>query len=223
MHAIPLDQIIPLEEYADEIASQYKGRSLDLGYLKMLMLVEAGDLPPITVMQTHTGCVLLDGSHRVERARMRGEKQINAEFVESLSTSEMIKRAYLANQKHGLPDKLSRRVDFALWLIQSEHLSVREAAAVAQVAPSSITRRKQKLRKGKEVEEKPVEDERLKPLKRLFKAVAGLEDYDDVNMFEDLRMCLGGVTEGVEDLHECIIDLVAAFITCTGESPWHSS
>lgn len=223
MHAIRLDQIIPLEEYTDEIKSQYKGRPLDLSYLKMLMLIEADQLPPITVLQVPEGYVLLDGNHRVERARMKGEKEIQAEFVENaLPIPELIKRAYLANQKHGLPDKLSRRVDFALWLIAAEHMSVREAAAVAQVAPSSITRRKQKI-KEQEVEEKPVEDERLKPLKRLFKAVAGLQDYDDTNMFEDLRMCLGGVTDGVEDLHECIIDLVAAFITCTGESPWHSS
>jgi hypothetical protein len=221
MHAIPLELIIPLEEYTDEIKSQYRGRPLDLSYLKMLLLVDGTTLPPITVVPVEGGYVLLDGNHRVERARMKGEKEIQAEFVDSASIPELIKRAYLANQKHGLPDKLSRRVDFALWLIAAEHMSVREAAAVAQVAPSSITRRKQKI-KEQEVEEKPVEDERLKPLKRLFKAVAGLQDYDDTNMFEDLRMCLGGVTEGVEDLHECIIDLVGAFITCTGESPWHS-
>jgi hypothetical protein len=222
MHAIPLNLIIPLEEYTDEIKSQYKGRPLDLSYLKMLMLTEAQDLPPISVLRVPAGYVLLDGNHRVERARMKGEKEINAEFVENaLPVPELIKRAYLANQKHGLPDKLSRRVDFALWLVAAEHMSIRDAASLAQVAPSSITRRKQKI-KEQEIEEKPVEDERLKPLKRLFKAIDGLKDYDDTNMFEDLRMCLGGVTEGVEDLHEAICDLVGAFITCTGESPWHS-
>jgi hypothetical protein len=179
-------------------------------HVKNLMMVKADDLPPITVVQVQQGYALLDGAHRVERARRLKERMINAEIVDTGNSKEYIKKAYLSNQTHGLPDKVSRRVDFGLWLMQAEGLSIRDAAIVAKCDQSSITRRKQKL-KAQEPELEPVENEHLKPLKQLFKAIEGLQKYDDTNMFEDIRQCISGAIESVEGLHEAICDVTEAY------------
>lgn len=215
MHAIPLDSIVHLEDISIEIASQYKSRELVEQHVKNLMLVPTDDLPPITVTQREQGYVLLDGAHRLERARRLDQKTINAEFVEITSNSDLIKRAYSANQTHGLPDKVSRRVDFALWLL-SQGYTLLEAAAIAKCDDSSITRRKQKMRRL-EPDYQPTENEQLKPLKRLFKALDGLLEYEDDNMFEDIRQCLGGGIEKVDDLHELICDLTELYWSSTGK------
>ena len=216
MHAIPLDSIVHLEDISIEIASQYKSRELVEQHVKNLMLVPTDDLPPITVTQREQGYVLLDGAHRVERARRLNQRTINAEFIEIGSNADLIKRAYLANQAHGLPDKVSRRVDFALWLIESQGCTLLQAAAMARCDDSSITRRKQKLRRL-EPGYQPTENEHLKPLKRLFKALDGLLEYEDDNMFEDIRQCLGGGIEKVDDLHEMICDLTELYWSLTGK------
>lgn len=216
MHAIPLDSIVFPEDISIEIASQYKSRDLVEQHVKNLMLVSADDLPPITVCQREQGYVLLDGAHRVERARRLNQKTINAEFVEAASNADLIKRAYLANQSHGLPDKVSRRVDFALWLIEAQGCTLLEAAAIARCDDSSISRRKQKIRRL-EPDYQPAENEHLKPLKRLFKALDGLLEYDDANMFEDIRQCLGEGIEKVDDLHELICDLTELYWSLTGK------
>ena len=215
MHAIPLDSIVHLEDISIEIASQYQSRPLVEQHVKNLMLIPADELPPITVVQRQQGNVLIDGAHRVERARRLDEKMINAEFLEISSDKELIKRAYTANQTHGLPDKMSRRVDFALWLIQSQGLSYRDAAMVAKCDQSSITRRKQKL-KEQEADLQPVENEHLKPLKRFFKAIEGLNSYDDSNMFADIRHCLGIDHEAIEDLYEAMCDVTHAYWNIAG-------
>lgn len=217
MHEIPLDSIVLLEDISLEIASQYRSRELIEQNIKNLLMVSSDDLPPITIAQIEQGYALIDGAHRVECARRRGDKMIKAEFVEVRSHQELIKRAYLANLAHGLPDRTSRRVDFALWLVQTEKLSLREAAAVAKCDQSSITRRKQKL-KAQEEPMDAVEPENLKPLKRLFKAIDGLKDYDDSNMFEDIRRCLGGKVEAVDDLYEAICDITEAYWKLVGDS-----
>ena len=219
MHKIPLDKIVHLEDISVEIASQYQSRPLVEQHVRNLMLVASDDLPPISVVQVEQGYALLDGAHRVERARRLGDAMINAEFLQADFSLDMIKKAYLANQTHGLPDKVSRRVDFAIWLMQSERLSSREAARIAKCDHSAITRRKQKLEALKP-QEVASEDENLRPLKRLFKAIEGLQDYNDEHMYDDIRYCLGERAENVEDLYNSICDIVEAFLIVTGGNSW---
>src|SRR5579885_793377 len=162
---IPVSGLINLEDLSDEIRSQYQSRPIDESHVKALMQVESKKLPPIKVLHSDKGDAIIDGRHRVERARREGDEMIEAEFINFTSMEDLINQGYTANQKHGMPEKARRRVDYALWLIVAKGMSVRDAAKEAMVDPSSVTRRHQKLKKQEtELEERPVENERLKPL-----------------------------------------------------------
>ncbi|MFC0107541.1 ParB N-terminal domain-containing protein [Kibdelosporangium aridum] len=67
------------------------------------LLIEAAtstELPPILVQQE--GCRVIDGLHRLEAARQRGDQTIPARFVDC-SDSEALVIAMEANTSHGLP------------------------------------------------------------------------------------------------------------------------
>jgi len=180
--------------------------------VKNLMHAFPDKIPPIKVLKTEKGYALIAGQHRVERAKRKGETEINAELITFLSVPDLIKDAASDNLEHGLSEKPSRRVDYALWLI-SQGVTQREAARIAQIDDSSITRRKQKM-KAREQEQEPKEDERLKPLKRLFKAIEGLAVYqeEDRNLHNDIRECLGGSLDTIEDLEDAIVQLVEQYL-----------
>jgi len=213
-HLIPINQIVPLEEYSQEIALQYNSRDLVEQHVRNLMLIPLEDLPPITVILTEKGYALIDGAHRVECAKRQKIDWVNAEFVDQADVHQLVKRAYMANQLHGLPDKVSRRVDFAMWLVSSEGLSQYEAARVAKCAESTLTRRRQKLIKQEHTtEEVPIKDERSRPIIRFIKALEGLKDYSgsDDDWFADLRVCLSGNNAIVEDFHEKLTSLAETY------------
>lgn len=209
---INVDGLISLEDLSDEIRSQYHSRDLIDAHVRSLMQVERKDLPPIKVLHSDKGDVVIDGRHRAERARRLDEKQIEAEFVNFSSIDDLIMQGFSANQKHGMPEKTSRRVDYAMWLIVARGLSIREAAKEAMVDKSSVIRRNQKL-KEQETELQPVENERLKPLVRFFKALEGLKNYtgSDDDFFNDLREVLQSTSDAIEDIQENLVSLVESY------------
>lgn len=209
---VSVSNLINLEDLSEEIAVQYKSRPLIESHVKTLMQVDRKDLPPIKVLHSDKGDVIIDGRHRAERARRREESQIEVEFVNFSSIDDLIVQGYSANKEHGMPEKASRRVDFAEWLIVNRGLTVREAAKEAMIDPSAITRRHQKLKQEKE-QEKPVENERLKPLIRFFKSLEGLKNYagGDDEFFNDLREVLQCTSDAIEDIQENLIGLVEAY------------
>lgn len=209
---VEISNLINLEDLNDEIASQYRSRDLSEAHVKSLMQVEREKLPAIKVLHSDKGDAIIDGRHRVARAKRLGEKRIEAEFVNFLGMEDLIMQGYSCNQTHGLPEKASRRVDFALWLISSQGMSVREAAKKAMIDPSSVVRRKQKMRE-QEPDIQPVENERLKPLIRFFKALNGLQSYTgtDDDWFHDLRLVLDSSSDVIEDIQESLVGLVESY------------
>lgn len=209
---IPVSNLIDLEDLSEEIRIQYRSRRISISHVKTLMQVESKDLPPIKVLRSDKGDVVIDGRHRAERARRKKQTEIEAEFINFTSIDDLIMQGYSANQKHGMPDKVSRRVDYAEWLIVNKQMTVREAAETAGIDPSAITKRHQKV-KQQQTEEKPVESERLKPLIRFFKALEGLKNYTgtDDDFFDDLREVLQSSSSAVEDIQENLVSLVESY------------
>jgi hypothetical protein len=209
---IPVSGLINLEDLSEEIKSQYQSRPLTETHVKSLMQVERKDLPPIKVLHSDKGDVVIDGRHRAERARRLDEKQIEAEFVNFSSIDDLIMQGFSSNQKHGMPEKTSRRVDYAMWLVVAKGMSIRDAAKEAMVDKSSVVRRNQKL-KEQELELQPVENERLKPLVRFFKALDGLKSYtgSDDDWFNDLREVLQSTSDTIEDIQENLVALVESY------------
>lgn len=212
---IPISGLINLEDLSDEIKSQYISRPIEENHVKVLMQVDKKDLPPIKVLRSDKGDAIIDGRHRVERAKRLDESQIEAEFVNFSSIDDLVMQGFSANQRHGLPEKARRRVDYALWLIVSKGMSVREAAKEAMIDPSSVVRRKQKMKEQEPVigEVEQSENERLKPLAKFFKALEGLKAYSgkDEDFFQDLREVLESTSDAIEDIQENLIALVESY------------
>lgn len=211
---IDISGLINLEDLSDEIKSQYISRKIEEEHVKVLMQVDKKDLPPIKVLHSDKGDAVIDGRHRVERARRLDESKIEAEFVNFTSLEDLIMQGFSSNQRHGLPEKARRRVDYALWLIVAKGMSVREAAKEAMIDPSSVVRRKQKMKEQEPVlEAQSVEDERLKPLVKFFKALEGLKGYtgSDDDFFNDLREVLQSTSDAIEDVQASLVSLVESY------------
>ncbi|HLI76767.1 MAG TPA: ParB/RepB/Spo0J family partition protein [Acidobacteriaceae bacterium] len=74
-----------------------------------------GNLPPILIQRSTMR--VIDGMHRVDAARIRGEEKICAQFVDC-ADDEAFLMAVAANIKHGLPLTLADRRTAALRIIQ---------------------------------------------------------------------------------------------------------
>jgi hypothetical protein len=74
------------------------------------LLLDAGELPPILVQED--GWRVIDGAHRLEAARLRGDCLIKARFLDC-TDSEALVLGMKANTSHGLPLSKADRVSGA--------------------------------------------------------------------------------------------------------------
>jgi hypothetical protein len=85
----------------------------------MLLATSPGSLPPIVV--NSITMAVIDGSHRVRAAQLRGDAHIEAVMVEG-SEMEMFVAAVRANVEHGKPLTLEERQAAAVKLLRSAPL-----------------------------------------------------------------------------------------------------
>src|SRR5689334_18361095 len=89
-------------------------------------------LPPILV-RAHT-LVVIDGAHRVEAARLRGDREMAVRLFDGDEDSAFL-LAVQANTKHGLPLTSGERIAAAQRIIKSHpHLSDRAVAGITALA-----------------------------------------------------------------------------------------
>ncbi|MFE0454729.1 nuclease [Streptomyces sp. NPDC058914] len=83
----------------------------DAAHIQLLVdAAGSAELPPILVQMD--GCRVIDGLHRLEAAKLRGDDSIKARFVDC-SNSEALVIAMKANGSHGLPLSKADRVSGA--------------------------------------------------------------------------------------------------------------
>ncbi|MER5950774.1 nuclease [Streptomyces sp. NPDC001904] len=90
---------VPLSALSPGVSLRQGGT--DAAHIQLLAdAAGAADLPPILVQVD--GCRIIDGLHRTEAARLRGDASIRARFVDC-SNAEALVIAMKANGSHGLP------------------------------------------------------------------------------------------------------------------------
>jgi ParB-like chromosome segregation protein Spo0J len=109
----PVDMIgqLPVEEVPLsllECGLFLRGAGTDQAHVKLLAdAASSSELPPILVQKSNHRIV--DGMHRIEAARLRGEKSIRARFVTCTDEDAFI-LAVKSNTLHGLPLSRSDRI-----------------------------------------------------------------------------------------------------------------
>jgi ParB-like nuclease family protein len=79
-------------------------------HVQLLIDADSSELPPILVQED--GCRVIDGLHRLEAAKLRGDHVIKARFLDC-TDSEALVLAMEANSAHGLPLSKADRVSGA--------------------------------------------------------------------------------------------------------------
>lgn len=94
------------------------------------------DLPPILVQRN--GMRVIDGTHRLHAARLRGDATISVRFLDCTEAMAFV-RAVEANITHGLPLTIADRLAAARRIIQMfPQWSDRSLAAVAGLSPKTV-------------------------------------------------------------------------------------
>ena len=106
-------------------------------HVQLLMdVASSADLPPILV-QEH-GSRVIDGMHRLEAAKLRGDQRIDARFL-VCSDSEALVLAIKSNTLHGLPLSKADRISGAKRVLAAHpDWSDRAIAGIAGLSPKTI-------------------------------------------------------------------------------------
>ncbi|POX63425.1 transcriptional regulator [Streptomyces sp. Ru62] len=105
-------------------------------------------LPPVIV---HAGTLrLIDGTHRVHAARLRGQTTVPARFYEGPDDGAFV-LAVASNVRHGLPLSRAERLTAAERVLESHpHWSDRAVAHVTGLSATTIGKLRQKCATGRE-------------------------------------------------------------------------
>ncbi|AYY12623.1 nuclease [Actinobacteria bacterium YIM 96077] len=130
------------------------------------LLVDAAgssELPPILVQDA--GCRVIDGMHRLQAAKLRGEGVIKARFVDC-SDAEALVLAMTANSSHGLPLSRADRVSGAKQVLSSHpDWSDRAIAGITGLSAKTIASLRSRLAGGADLGNKRLgRDGRRRPV-----------------------------------------------------------
>jgi ParB-like chromosome segregation protein Spo0J len=124
---VSIDSLLP--------ADSPRFEHVDLDHAQALSSVDA-TLPPIVVHRQTMRVV--DGTHRLRAARLRGEKVIAVQFFDGTDRDAFL-LAVASNIQHGLPLTMSERRSAATRIIRSHpEMSDRSIAAIAGLAAKTI-------------------------------------------------------------------------------------
>jgi predicted transcriptional regulator len=163
-------------------------RDTDKEHIEHLVASDLLDIPPITVVHTTEGYVIVDGYHRVEAAKIL-HMQIIPALIQSYQTEEdVIEAAFQANLKHGLPADHKIRGEYACWLhdtYEIPQVEIAKRVGMSQPTVSRILRKKQQEEdQAVQDQENYTEDERAYQTnqtdytKRLVQALSKFYDHE---------------------------------------------
>jgi uncharacterized ParB-like nuclease family protein len=136
----------------------------DAAHIQLLVdAAGSAELPPILVQID--GYRIIDGLHRLEAARLRGDTSIKARFVDC-SDSEALVIAMKANSSHGLPLSKTDRVSGAQRVLSSHpDWSDRAVARITGLSAKTIASLREKSGEGTPLDGKRIgRDGRRRPV-----------------------------------------------------------
>jgi hypothetical protein len=115
-------------------------------------------MPPLKVVASSLGNILLDGYHRraaytriaTEEKADPSKVSVTVSFLPIEKDRQLMKAAFEANRTNGLPLSNGSRSRYAIWLLElakedGEKLSLREAARIAQVSHVAVIKQLQRV------------------------------------------------------------------------------
>lgn len=156
-----LSRLIPIEQVLDE--GYLVVRKIDKTNVASLVACELKGVPPIEIVQTNRGPVVIDGYHRWEAARQLGHDEIIGKAGTYPSERAVIDAAFCANLTHGKQASSQMRTAYAFWLwMNDKDINESEAARKAGITASVLNRyiaRKKAQTEGKAPQQKRPPDD----------------------------------------------------------------
>lgn len=164
--ALPLDKFIKLDE-CEIPNAKICIRELDENHLESIIELEANELPPVEIVLVKNGAILLDGYHRFERAKRKGETTLNAISRTYTSEYDVLNFAFSANLKHGLPANKLSRTTYGLWLYvtpnnEGKNISLREASRIAGISHVALSNALKRMEENNLTEQINLKDKSTK-------------------------------------------------------------
>jgi uncharacterized ParB-like nuclease family protein len=153
---------VPLTALSPGVSLRQGGT--DAAHIQLLLDASgSAELPPILVQMD--GCRVIDGLHRLEAARLRGDDTIRARFVDC-SNSEALVIAMKANGSHGLPLSKADRVSGAQRVLTSHpDWSDRAIAGITGLSAKTIASLRERSAGGTPLDGKRIgQDGRRRPV-----------------------------------------------------------
>ena len=134
-----LERLIAIETVFDE--GDLVTRSIDKTNVAALVACELKGVPPIEIVQTNRGPVVIDGYHRWQAATQLQHESLIGIARTYPSERAVIDAAFRANLKHGKQANGKTRTAYAFWLwVNDENMNPDEAAKKAGISPSALYR-----------------------------------------------------------------------------------
>ncbi|MET9296416.1 ParB/RepB/Spo0J family partition protein [Streptomyces sp. NPDC003077] len=137
VHRLPVAALLPSDSPRHQTESPEYAR----------LLADTGaELPPIIVHRATMRIV--DGTHRVHAARLRGQAEIDARFFEGAAEDAFV-LAVESNVRHGLPLSLPERTAAAVRILRSHpQWSDRAIASATGLSAKTVAAQRQKTGRG---------------------------------------------------------------------------
>jgi ParB-like chromosome segregation protein Spo0J len=151
---------LPVRQVSDADSPRLRG--LDMDHVRLLTEI-ATDLPPIVVHEESQR--VIDGAHRLEAARLRGDTTIRALVFQGTEQAAFV-LAVEANVSHGLPLSLTDRREAAARIFKAyPQWSDRRLASVCGLSASTIAQLRQRLQGEVDSSESRVgKDGKIRPI-----------------------------------------------------------
>ncbi|MET9410902.1 ParB N-terminal domain-containing protein [Streptomyces sp. NPDC002935] len=153
---------VPLTALSPGVSLRQSGT--DAAHIQLLVdAAGSAQLPPVLVQVD--GCRIIDGLHRLEAARLRGDDTIRARFVDC-SNSEALVIAMKANGAHGLPLSKADRVSGAQRVLSSHpDWSDRAIAGITGLSAKTVASLRERSAGGPPLDGKRIgQDGRRRPV-----------------------------------------------------------
>lgn len=129
-----VSQLICIEDVFEE--GYLTRRVLDKKNIEMLVVSELKNVPPIELVSTNKGMVVIDGYHRWEAAKKLKLETISGITRTFSNVNEVIEAAFKANIKHGKQASTVTRSQYAWWLWLSNNGKLSEGEIARRVGIS---------------------------------------------------------------------------------------
>lgn len=180
-----------------------------------LSFLDGATFPPLLVVNSTWGYVVIDGMHRREAITQAIKEQgkvstdVSVTWFNSTNERDILKECFIANKTNGLAWSEKNRSRYAIFLLNDaqehgEKLGLRQAARIVDVSPAAIS---QMLKRDREKQAKLLENLDAEEVQEI-EASNGYEEKDTLTpAIKSLFKAIKTVSVNIESVNK----LVAAF------------